>query len=66
MKAKGTRARRHEGTKGKRQLVPDGWSARTWLERLRYLVGVCDNETRRQDLTRWAERVEKLISEGNA
>lgn len=41
-------------------LVNPGWTARTWIMRLRYLADCCeeDHPERAEELRAWAEKVE--------
>ena len=39
--------------------VPAGWTSRAWVERLRYLAGICILPTRAAELYEWAEGVER-------
>lgn len=38
--------------------IPDGWAVRSWIDRLRYLAGVCMNPTRADELAEWADGLE--------
>lgn len=41
------------------KLVPDGWTARGWLERLTYMIGVCAFPERKRELEAMKAKIEK-------
>ena len=41
--------------------VPRGWTPAAWVDRLRYLAGVCMHPGRAAELREWAEGVEKRL-----
>ena len=43
----------------------DGWTRPDWIERLRYLAGICIHAGRAQELREWADGLDALPKEVN-